>query len=188
MGTTYLILHGLGGSGPAHWQTWLYQELVSSGKNVIYPSFPKPDGPDLAEWLHDLNRIMADIPSGDDVTVVAHSLACILWFHHAASQPERKVRKAILVCPPSVHTRLEAVVGFFLPPPDWAQISNGAERTLIVQSTDDPYCSFENTLHYQTLGVPSLMLPGMGHINVDSGHGPWPFILDLLQIPNNLKN
>jgi len=44
----FLILHGLEGSGPEHWQTWLAGRLRERGLEVAYPSLP-----DAAVQLND---------------------------------------------------------------------------------------------------------------------------------------
>jgi uncharacterized protein len=179
MNRSFLILHGLGGSGPAHWQTWLVKELVQQGEKVYYPELPEQDQPDKGEWLKSLDSVMAGIPEEEELTVIAHSLACILWFHYASAAPVRRVKRVILVCPPSIRTDLKQVASFFPLPEELTRIGEASERTLIVQSSDDIYCPLEDIVYYQNLGVPHLTLPRMGHINVDSGHGPWPWILDL---------
>ncbi|WP_052723816.1 RBBP9/YdeN family alpha/beta hydrolase [Paenibacillus wulumuqiensis] len=178
MSTSYLLLHGLGGSGPEHWQTWLCQQLIERGHRVYYPRFPDHDLPSKEVWLGELNELMASIPQEEELIVLTHSLGCLLWLHYAANESVRRVRQAVLVCPPAADTTLEEISSFFpLPPAE--QITLAAEDALIIQSSNDEYCSPVQTLFYQQLGVPVLLLPHMGHINTASGHGPWPLILEL---------
>lgn len=179
MSGSFLILHGLGGSGPDHWQTWLYGELAHSGEQVYYPDLPDPDQPDKDVWLKKLAETLAAIPQDEELTVIAHSLGVILWFHYAADNPGRRPQRAILVCPPSPGTELAEVSTFFPLPDGLSQVAAAAGKTLIVQSSNDPYCTLTDSLAYQSLGVPHLTLPDMGHINVASGHGPWKWILDV---------
>ena len=40
MSGNVLIVHGLGGSGPDHWQTWLASRLAARGVSVSYPDLP----------------------------------------------------------------------------------------------------------------------------------------------------
>lgn len=186
MKRSFLILYGLGGSGPDHWQSWLARELAGRGETVYYPSLPEPDGPDKGRWLDCLTDSLAGIPADEELTVIAHSLACILWFHHAAAGPQRRAERALLVAPPSVHTSLAEVATFFPVTEHVSSVKNAAVRTLLIQSSDDPYCTLEDSLIYQGLGVPHLTLPNMGHINIASGHGPWPWILELCLSPSPL--
>lgn len=176
---SFLILYGLGGSGPDHWQSWLARGLSARGETVHYPSLPNPEHPDKEQWLDYLAQTMDAIPEDEELTVVAHSLACILWFHYAAQGVRRKAERVFLVAPPSVHTRLEEVASFFPVPDRLEEVQHAAAQTLLILSTNDPYCSLEDALVYQKTGVSSLTLPGMGHINVASGYGPWEWILRL---------
>lgn len=179
MKRSFLILYGLGGSGPDHWQSWLARKLEEQGEKVYYPALPEPDHPDKRRWLDALAESLAGVPRDEELTVIAHSLACILWFHHAAEDAPRQAERALLVSPPSVRTQLEEVASFF-PVPDRLELVQGAAaHTLIIQSSNDPFCTLEDSLVYQSLGVPHLTLPNMGHINIASGHGPWEWMLEL---------
>ncbi|MNC15214.1 putative hydrolase YdeN [compost metagenome] len=176
---SFLILYGLGGSGPDHWQSWLARGLSARGETVHYPSLPNPDHPDKNQWLDSLAQSIGAIPADEELTVVAHSLACILWFHHAAQGVQRKAERVFLVAPPSVHTKLDEVASFFPVPDRLEEVQHAAAQTLLIQSSTDPYCTLEDSLVYQRMGVPSLTLPDMGHINIASGYGPWEWILKL---------
>ncbi|WKB35020.1 alpha/beta fold hydrolase [Terrilactibacillus sp. S3-3] len=110
---SFLILHGLGGSGPAHWQAWLYRELLQRGEKAYFPDFPGKDHPDQAAWLERLNTVFSQIPEGEEIIVVAHSLACINWFHYAISGLSRSVKRVILVTPPSAFLDYEPIKAFF---------------------------------------------------------------------------
>ncbi|MFD0589268.1 RBBP9/YdeN family alpha/beta hydrolase [Paenibacillus sp. GCM10027627] len=179
MGRSFVILHGLGGSSPEHWQAWLRKELVKQGETVRFPDFPDKDQPDKTVWLNRLSNILEEIPSEEKVTVVAHSLACILWFHYAASALKRKVHRAILVAPPSPLLQYEPVETFFPIPENMEEVAKAAEKTLFVFSSSDSYCSISDASKYMDLGIPCVMLPQMGHINVASGYGSWPWIADV---------
>lgn len=179
MSRSFLIMYGVGGSGPDHWQTWLQQELVKQGETVRFPDFPDKDQPDKDVWLAHLSSVFEEIPQDEEVIVVAHSLACIMWFHYAVSYSKRKVQRAILVVPPSPFLEYEPVMTFFPVPENMHAIARAAEKSLFVLSSTDPYCSVADASRYLDLGIPCVMLPKMGHINVEAGYGPWPWILDV---------
>ncbi|MNO23575.1 putative hydrolase YdeN [compost metagenome] len=179
MSRSFLVLYGVGGSGPDHWQRWLQQELVKQGEKVYFPDFPDKDQPDKDVWLDYLSSVFEEISQEEEVIVVAHSLACIMWFHYAASHPKRKIQRAILVAPPSPFLKYEPVMTFFPVPDNLVETATVAEKTLFVLSSTDPYCSVEDASQYLDLGIPCVMLPKMGHINVEAGYGPWPWILDV---------
>ena len=178
MSTSYLLLHGLGGSGSEHWQTWLCQQLIERGHRVYYPRFSDQDAPSREIWLRELDELMSSIPQDEELIVLTHSLGCILWLHYAADHPVRHVRQTVMVCPPSADTGLEEISNFF-PLAQNIQLSAAAKDTVIIMSSSDEFCSPEQALVYQQLEVTVLLLPNMGHINTASGHGPWPLILDI---------
>lgn len=177
--TSFLILHGLGGSTGRHWQEWLFNELKARGKRVFFPQLPDWDCPQTEIWLARLNNIMASIPENERLVVVAHSLGCALWIHYTAQSVKRKVTRAILVSPPSQYLDKEAIKSFFPLPRNQSALAETAEKTLIVASSTDLFLPKNAVSQYFDYGVPCLTLPGMGHINVESGYGPWPWMLDL---------
>jgi predicted alpha/beta hydrolase family esterase len=160
--TTFLILHGWQGSGPEHWQSWLARRL----EPVRYPTLPEPDEPRLDRWLAALDEQLTE-----DAVVLCHSLACILWFHHAARRPE-PVAKALLVAPPVVVH--DEFASFFPVPFDAAGVEAAAHETLLVCAADDPYAPGGADLAYP--GLPTRRLDAGGHLNTDAGFGPWPWV------------
>ena len=167
----YLILHGYVGSGPEHWQTWLAERLRAAGERVAYPDLPDPDAPERDAWRAALGRELQD-----GATVVAHSLACIVWLDHCA-QPVSSARpdRVLLVAPPSQAGAPDELAGFFPVPLDPGPVAAAAGSTRLVCAPDDPYCPEDAALLYGApLGLPVDEIPGAGHINPETGYGPWP--------------
>jgi predicted alpha/beta hydrolase family esterase len=166
---TFLILHGWEGSGLEHWQTWLARRLRSRGAQVLYPELPDPDEPRLDAWLAALDGQLA--AAAGEVHVLCHSLACTLWFHHAARRPE-PVARALLVAPP--HELTDAAVTTFFPVPyDAEAVRAAAEETLLVCAAGDPFCPERADRLYP--GLETMLVPSGGHLNTDAGYGPWPW-------------
>lgn len=187
MTESYLILHGLGGSGPEHWQSWLSHELVKEGKTVYYPTLPDYDHPKLSDWLDELDRTFQRIGTDERLTIIAHSLGCILWLHYRKQTLPGIVNRVVLVAPPSPYYKHECIQAFF--PLDIKGIEKDQPftDTLHIQSTNDPYCSVEESRYFSQMGIPQKIVLNMGHINVDSGYGPWPWILDYCLKENEAK-
>src|SRR5439155_5817917 len=95
---SFLILHGYAGSGPGHWQTWLAGRLRALDATVAYPDLPDAEAPQLRSWLEALDGELAAL--ADPPVVLCHSLACLLWLHHAATGG-RPAERLLLVAPPS---------------------------------------------------------------------------------------
>jgi predicted alpha/beta hydrolase family esterase len=161
----YLILHGYQGSGPGHWQSWLAGRLRSSDASVRFPDLPDADGPRPQLWLEALERELDAF--SEEPVVICHSLACLLWMHHAASGGQSAAR-LLLVAPPSQTGAPEMLHPFF--PAPQVELANAR----LVCSDNDPYCPEGAQNVYP--GLPADVLPGAGHINPDAGYGPWPAV------------
>jgi predicted alpha/beta hydrolase family esterase len=167
----FLILHGYMGSGPDHWQTWLAARLRAKGERVASPGLPNPEHPRRAAW----RAAFADAIE-DGATVIAHSLACVVWLDHCAdpvcpARPER----VLLVAPPSRAGAPEELAEFFPVPLDAGRVAAAAGSTRLACAPDDPYCPEDAALLYGApLGLDVDLLPGAAHVNPESGYGPWP--------------
>ncbi|MFO0694288.1 MAG: alpha/beta fold hydrolase [Polyangiales bacterium] len=176
-----VLVHGYDGSGPGHWQHWLNDELRARGAHVVFPDLPSPLEPERDVWVEALARVVADAEPGS-VTLVAHSLGCWAVDHYVARHGTSKLRAVLLVAPPSAYSLFEPIQSF-LPPPRsrdaWAPIR---ERTLLVGSDDDEYASDDEFVEVaEAIDVPVEILPGLGHINLASGFGPFPKALEWLE-------
>jgi predicted alpha/beta hydrolase family esterase len=105
---------------------------------------------------------------------VCHSLACLLWVHHNiwGAPPAARV---LLVAPPCLDDPPPEIAGFF-PAPFTPPAAAGAH---LVCSDDDPFCPRGAQATFgDPLGLQARVLPGAGHINPETGFGPWPDVLD----------
>ena len=168
-----LIVPGLGGSAPEHWQS-IWQARNPGYRRVEQRDW---DDPDLAEWAASLEDAVRGATA--PVVLVAHSLACPLVAHWArrsagpAGGPAAKVAAAMLVSPVDIeseaHTPPEA--RRFAPMP----LDPLPFRTAVVASGNDPHVAPERARHFASCWRARLVEVGdQGHVNVDSGHGEWP--------------
>lgn len=162
-----LILPGLGNSGPDHWQR-RWGRRLPTGQVVEQANW---DNPVAADWIARIQRavMMATRP----VVLVAHSLAVPAAVHAAHGLADTKVRGAFLVSPPDIE--LNAAV------PEEARVFAPIPRdplrfpSMLVASSDDPLCSLERAVEFATCWGSDFHNAGAaGHINAESGHGPWP--------------
>ena len=162
----FLILHGLEGSGPGHWQTSLAARLRAANERVAYPDLPDADMPSLPAWRSALEGELAALPEGERI-VVCHSLSCLLWLHHVADGGEQADR-VLLAAPPSESADVAQIAAFFPAP---LPALTGAR---LVCGDDDPYCPEGADTVYGALAIPVDVIPGGGHLNPEAGYGPWP--------------
>jgi predicted alpha/beta hydrolase family esterase len=166
-----LVIPGLGDSGPDHWQS-RWEAKIPAVRRVVQAD---RDRPELAAWR---DRIVEEVARASrPVVLVAHSLGVLAAVHAAPflakGESSGKVKGAFLVAPPSIEVLagLDALDPAFLTVPGEPL----PFPALVIASRDDPFASFaESEALARTLGAELIDAGFSGHINSDSGHGPWP--------------
>jgi predicted alpha/beta hydrolase family esterase len=174
-----VILHGWQGSTGEHWQVWLADALRSAGREVRFPELPSPDTPELDAWLVALARTLDGLPSGG-FDLVAHSLGAVLWLHHAVRDEDSpRPSRVALVAPVSPHTDIGELQNFLPVPLDVDAVRQAADGTVLVGGADDPYTPEGLVAAYgRPLKIATTVIEDGGHLNIESGFGPWPAMLD----------
>lgn len=204
-----IILHGWQNRRPeGHWQRWLAGELRGLGHEVRYPQLPDPDAPDLAVWLAALDRELRGTDP-EQLTIVAHSLGCLLWVAHAnaraaAGERGHVARRVVLAAPPSdaVVSSIPEIASFAVMSPAASGAGEGRtadaaaavgpglraalaaaslEPPVVVAGDDDEYSPVEAEGLAARFGLERLVVDGGGHLTIDDGFGPFPLLLDLVQ-------
>lgn len=175
-----LLVHGMTGSGPWHWQHWLAAQLREAGVDVDLPTLPDPDRPVLADWLQVLRERLAAVPQEAELVVAAHACGAALWLHHAATigGSDRRADRVLLVAPPAPDWQHPAAQGITPYPTDAAALRRAAGITRLVVGTGDPYLSMyrAHALAEEVQVEMDVILDGE-HLNTDAGYGPWPALL-----------
>jgi predicted alpha/beta hydrolase family esterase len=162
-----LIVPGLHDSGPTHWQSWL-QTQYRGAVRVKQRHWAEPD---LDRWA---DQIAQTIARGSDKTTwiaVAHSFGCLALAHHLARHKpvpgeHHGIRAALLVAPADpvkfgLSERL-STEGLGIP-------------STLFGSENDPWMPLERAGQWAThWGARFQNLGAVGHINTESGFGPWP--------------
>ena len=173
-----LVIPGLNDSGPGHWQTWL-QDQYHGSVRVAQDHW---DRPDLQAWSDRIARTLARHDPRTEWVAVAHSFGCLALAHHlglsramadegrlAASGWPRvgfgRIRAALMVAPASPD---KFGVRHLLP-----SQGLGLPATMVASDTD-PWMSAREAHDWaDRWGTRFTNLGDAGHINVESGHGPW---------------
>ena len=164
--TDIIIIPGYENSGPDHWQS-RWQQKLSTARRVEQDAWSKPVREDwVARVAETVNK--AEKP----VLLVAHSLG-IPTVIHAISHFKAKIAGAFLVAPPDVANpkiRPKHLMTFGPYPRDPLPFPS-----ILVGSRNDHYCSYQ-TAEDLAAAWGSVFVDGgeSGHLNSDSGHGPWP--------------
>jgi len=161
-----LIIPGLDGSGPAHWQT-RWETRLSTARRVHQTDWSAPE---RESWT----QAIADAVNTTErpIVLVAHSLGVA-----AAVQALPLFGKRV-------------VGAFFVAAPDLAAEPIADENlrefgpypedplpfpSIFIASRNDPYSDFARS-EETAAGWGSLFIDAgaSGHLNTASGHGPWP--------------
>lgn len=174
-----VIVPGVGGSEAQHWQSWLQQQLVSSSR-VQQKHW---DRPVLNEWVAQFVKTVAAIKS--PVQIVAHSFGCLTSVAALAEHPELnvQVKNLVLVAPANPARFGEA--GFARHSlTDYKAYFHGLSidvPTTLLISENDPWLGYVDALQLaESWKLTPINLGPVGHINVASGFGPFPEILNYL--------
>jgi len=162
-----LIIPGLHDSGATHWQSWL-QTQYRGAVRVKQRDWHQPE---LDRWADQIGETLARSSDKTTWVAVAHSFGCLALARHLAlHKPESGascgIRAALLVAPAdpvkfNVTERLPTE-GLGIP-------------STLIGSENDPWMPLERARSWAGhWGARFHNLGQAGHINVESGHGPWP--------------
>ena len=162
-----LLVPGYGKMLPGHWLL-RWRDKMANARVVAQRELHQPS---KKEWLE---HLVSEIErAARPVVLVGHSLGCILIAH-------------------GTHTLKDKVQGAFLvAPSDWdrdglvPEFDGGDFRPVpreplpfpahLVASRTDPYCDYDRAQDFAKVWGATFQDAGeAGHVNVESGHGPWP--------------
>lgn len=170
-----LIVPGWSGSEEDHWQS-RWERNFKTARRVVQEDwyFPQRD-----QWTARIAEAVAEATR--PVVIVAHSLGVVAVAHAARGLEQGKIAGGYLVAPADVDNAqdwpitnghsFEQQAGKFNPLPTEPLPFPAA----LIASHSDPYCSFERAKAIAEMWGAQLIEAGdSGHVNIASGHGPWP--------------
>lgn len=161
---TTLIIPGLNNSGPDHWQSW-FEARIPGSVRVVQRDWTRPN---LPCWSARVRREISRTPGR--LWIVAHSFGCLAAVQAASDHSER-VAGALLVAPADPD---KFALGEFVPDQPLAFAS------VVVGSSNDSWMRIEKAAFWADLWSSDFVNLGeAGHINAQSGFGPWPEGLSL---------
>lgn len=161
-----LVVPGYTNSGSDHWQS-RWQERLSTARRVTQASW---DHPEPGPWR---DAVIAAVQAARrPVVLVAHSLGVVACVQAAPYLPEGSVAGAFLVALPDIEQPdMPAVLRAFAPIPR----APLPFPSVLVISRTDPYAAYDRAAGFADAWGADLVDAGeSGHLNVESGHGPWP--------------
>lgn len=161
-----LVIPGLRNSEARHWQSWL-QAQYRGAKRVQQQCWNTPD---LDAWAARIGQTIGRAHDGTQWIAVAHSFGCLALARYIDQQRaaghDHHIASALLAAPTDP---VKFDVVHQLP-----QEGLGIPAHLI-GSENDPWMPLERAQQWASLwGAKFQNLGEVGHINVESGFGPWP--------------
>lgn len=159
-----LVIPGLRNSEDGHWQSWLQGQY----RGAVRVNQADWHDPDLPAWSQRIARTLEQTPANTEWIAVAHSFGCLALAHHLANTApsgRQRIRSALLVAPadPRKFGLQQALPRHGL----------GIASTLVGSETD-PWMPLDEAQSWaRAWGSRFVNLGDAGHINVESGHGPW---------------
>lgn len=156
---TTLIIPGLHSSGPNHWQSW-FEERIPGAQRVIQRDWQDANLPD---WASRVRRSIDRTPGR--LWIVAHSFGALAAVQ-AAADHDGRVAGAMLVAPADPEA---------FGVEDYLPADRLSFPTVVVASSTDSWISLQQAAHWaDAWGSDFVNLGDAGHINAESGYGPWP--------------
>lgn len=171
--TNYLLVPGLGNSGPEHWQTY----FQNSGDNFFRIEQQEWDAPTCKEWIETIDKKVLEFDFST-VVLIGHSLGCSS-IAHWATKFKRKIKGALLVAPSDLEAPQYTfpATGFTPIPIDKIDF-----KTVVVASADDIWVSLDRAKFFaDNWGSEFINIGNAGHINVASGHTNWDEGMSILK-------
>jgi uncharacterized protein len=174
MKSIYLIVPGLGNSGPQHWQTLWEKEFSDKFTRIKQTNW---DTPICSEWIETIENEVRKHEIGN-VVLIAHSLGCTAVAHWA-KRFQTKIKGAFLVAPSDCEAETYTFdTQGFAPIP----LEKLPFKSLVIASTNDFYVSYERAEFFAESWESELVNIGAKeHINADAGFGEWQEGLELLK-------
>lgn len=171
--TNYLIVPGLGNSGPDHWQTYFER----TGSHFYRVEQQEWDSPACEQWIMAIDKKVAEFDPST-VVLIGHSLGCSA-IAHWATKYRIPVKGALLVAPSDLEAPQYTfpATGFAPIPLDKLNF-----KSILVASADDVWVSLERARFFaDSWGSEFINLGNAGHINAASGHTSWKEGLEILE-------
>lgn len=177
-----LIVPGLRDSGPTHWQTWLQSQYVDAVR-VQQHDWQRPD---LEAWSARIEETLSRHSRHTQWVAVAHSFGTLALAHHLATRQVAQAPHADSALGDATgvglrHGRIAAALMVAPADPVKFQIEGRLPRhplelpLTVIGSEDDPWMPLERAREWaHAWGAGFRNLGRVGHINTESGFGPWP--------------
>lgn len=185
-----IIVHGWSGAPTDCWIPWLKNGLEQKGLEVIIPTMPNTDTPELKAWVQHLKETVGEVDG--NTYFVGHSIGCQAIMHFIEGQ-DKQAGGAVFVAPFFRLLHLATIEEKIIANPwfeavlDYKKIKRNLPKLICIFSDDDPDVDIGNKeLFEERLGAKTLVEHNKGHFSDDAGVKELPSALsELFEIINN---
>lgn len=161
----FVLVPGLHDSGPEHWQT-CWQNHQPFWRRVVQRNWNTPD---IDLWISSITRLLLRCPR--PAILVGHSFGALASCCVAVELPEQVA--GLMLVAPAEPMKFEIE--------DRVPTRDLGIPSMLVASHNDPLMRFSRASEWAAIWHSNLVDIGeAGHINVESGFGPWRYGLDVL--------
>jgi len=175
-----LVIPGLRNSGEAHWQTWLQRQYAGAVR-VNQHNWHEAD---LSAWAARIDQVVARASRNTQWIAVAHSFGSLALAQHLARRSQLEQQVASVADAAGVGPRHSRIVAALMVAPA-DPVKFGLNESLpqhslglplsVIGSENDPWMPLERAREWaHRWGGGFVNLGAVGHINTESGFGPWP--------------
>jgi len=162
----FVLVPGLYDSRAEHWQSY-WQNRHDFWLRVSHNRWSTPS---VGVWIDAIRRLLAS--RRNPAILVGHSFGALASCCVAAAGTPRVA--GLMLVAPAEPARFELE----------DEVPTGAlgVPAIVVASHDDPLMRFDRAIHWsRAWGAELVDLGEAGHINCESGYGPWPYGLEVLR-------
>lgn len=163
-----LLVHGFEGTPNGSWRPWLMRELEKAGVYTASLAFPKPNKPELADWISVLNYNVNLFPKSK-IYLVGHSLGVPAILQYLQKCKPDNVVCSILVSGP-IRNEKKAIKSFFDKDVDYQKVRTFSKRFLVIHGDNDRFVPYKQAVTLsEGLGCQLVTVKNGGHLNEYNG-------------------
>lgn len=185
--TKVFIIHGTGGNPKGNWFPWLKSTLELLGCEVFVPELPTPKDQNLNNWISSFQAKGYLDKIDENSIFVGHSLGPAFILSVLESLKLSKPIKACFFVSGFIgllnnKTFDDLNKTFTTKKFDWTKIKKNCKRFYIINSDNDPYVPLMKGKELaDKLNCKLSVVKNAGHINQESGHITFDFLLDKIK-------
>lgn len=177
-----LIVHRWGGTPKSDWYPWARAQLRTRGYDVLVPSMPNTDEPDITAWTHELQTMLEGNPA-QSLLLIGHSSGCQTILR-TLEKTQSEVDRAIFIAgwvqlTGLTETEAKVVKPWLTQPIEALTVAHCLKESIALFSSDDPYVPLmpNQAFFQQKIGAKPVILSGYGHFDEDTNVSKIPELL-----------